>query len=50
MIGQSGFPAKHAGLALSLHVVVTDLHTVDLGDAGFTTGVEKGTGHTGSDG
>ena len=50
MIGESGFPARQAGLALSVHVVVTDVHTVDLGDAGFTSGVENGTVHTGPDG
>jgi len=39
-----------AGLALGGQVVVTDLHIVDLGDVGYSTGVENGTGHTGPDG
>jgi ketosteroid isomerase-like protein len=39
-----------AGLALGGQVVVTDLHIVDLGDVGYTSGVENGTGHTGPDG
>lgn len=39
-----------AGLGLGGQVVVTDLHIIDLGDVGYTTGVENGTGHTGPDG
>ena len=39
-----------AGLNLGGQVVVTDLHMVDLGDMGYTTGVENGMGHTGPDG
>lgn len=39
-----------AAMGLGGQVVVTDLHIVDLGDVGYTTGVENGTGHTGSDG
>lgn len=50
MIGESGFPTKQTGAALSVQVVVTDLRNVDLGDVGFTTGVENGTGKTGPDG
>jgi len=41
---------NEAALQLGGKVVVTDLHVVDLGDLGYTTGVENGTGHTGPDG
>ncbi len=39
-----------AAMSLGGQVVVTDLHIVELGDVGYTTGVENGTGHTGPDG
>ena len=39
-----------AALGLGGEVVVTDLHVVEAGDMGYTTGVENGTGHTGPDG
>jgi ketosteroid isomerase-like protein len=39
-----------AALGLGGQVVVTDFRVVDLGDVGYTTCVENGTGHTGPDG